>query len=202
MPSKDHHSSPAPNDPRRRYLLPGALIALAIVGIALLVLVRDDDLAATLPPATSGTTASTATTVPDTKNEVVARLQEILQIREQAFNKRDASLFDDIYTSSCPCLRAGREAIAALKKEIFDGRIGRSRLRFNRPRALTKGCGKSQHYSSPIRSVLKRRKGNWCGKLLRSVFVTASCSYGRPTQSRGYSVARLQSKANDEIPIP
>lgn len=117
MPSKDHHSSPAPNDPRRRYLLPGALIALAIVGIALLVIVRDDDLAATLPPATSGTTASTATTVPDTKKEVVARLQKILQIREQAFNKRDASLFDDIYTSSCPCLRAGREAIAALKKE-------------------------------------------------------------------------------------
>ena len=45
------------------------------------------------------------------------RLQEILQIREQAFDKRDASLFEDIYTSSCPCLRAGREAIAALKKE-------------------------------------------------------------------------------------
>jgi hypothetical protein len=117
MPNKDYHSSPAPNDPRRRYLLPGALIALAIVGMALLVIVRDGDLAATSPPATSRTTASTATTVPDTKNEVIARLKEILRIREQAFNKRDASLFDDIYTSSCPCLRAGREAIAALKNE-------------------------------------------------------------------------------------
>jgi hypothetical protein len=117
MPNKDHRSSPAPNDPRRRYLLPGALIALAIVGIALLVIARDDDLAATSPPATSGTTASTGTTVPDTKSEVIARLQEILQIRERAFNTRDASLFGDVYTSSCPCLRAGREAIAALKKE-------------------------------------------------------------------------------------
>jgi hypothetical protein len=48
---------------------------------------------------------------------VGTRLREILQIRERAFSERDASLFNDIYTSSCPCLHAGRDAIAALKKE-------------------------------------------------------------------------------------
>jgi hypothetical protein len=118
MPNEDHHSAPTPDDPPRRYLVPGALIALAIVGVALLVLARDDDPAATSPPANSTTiTASTATTMPDAKNEVVARLREILQVREEAFSNRDASLFDGIYTSDCPCLRAGREAIAGLKNE-------------------------------------------------------------------------------------
>jgi hypothetical protein len=121
MPNKSHHSSPTPNDPPRRYLLPGALIALAIVVIALLVIARGADLTATSPPPVASpkatTTASTATTFPDTKTEVVTRLREILQIREQAFSERDASFLEDIYTSNCPCLQAGRDAIAALKKE-------------------------------------------------------------------------------------
>jgi hypothetical protein len=118
MPNEDQHSSRTPDDPPRRYVLPSALIALAIVGIALFVLARDEDPTATSPPATSTTiTTPTATTIPDTKSEVITRLREILEIREEAFIKRDASLFDDVYTSSCPCLKAGREAIAGLKKE-------------------------------------------------------------------------------------
>jgi hypothetical protein len=63
-----------------------------------------------------GTIAST-TRPPDPEIEVVARLREILDVRERAFRQRDASLFDEVYTSECPCLRAGRDAIAALKKE-------------------------------------------------------------------------------------
>jgi hypothetical protein len=59
----------------------------------------------------------TTTKTSDSKNEVVARLREILEVREQAFRERDASLFEDVYTSDCACLRAGRDAIAALKKE-------------------------------------------------------------------------------------
>ena len=98
---------------------PSAVIALALVAVVLLVTIRDDDLAATSPLETSQPATTSSTTVPlsDTENEVVTRLREILQVREQAFSKRDASLFDDVYTSSCPCLRAGRNAIAALKKE-------------------------------------------------------------------------------------
>ena len=120
MPNEDHHSSPTPSGSPRRYLFSSALIALVIVGIALLLIARNDDPAATSPPETSSpvtTTTSTATRIPDTKIEVIARLREILQIREQAFSQRDASLFDDVYTSTCPCLRAGRDAIVALKKE-------------------------------------------------------------------------------------
>lgn len=117
--SNDNHPAPTPNNPPRRYLLPSAVIALALVAVVLLVTIRDDDLAATSPLETSqpATTSSTTAPLSDTENEVVTRLREILQVREQAFSKRDASLFDDVYTSSCPCLRAGRNAIAALKKE-------------------------------------------------------------------------------------
>lgn len=119
MSNENHHPSPTPNDPPRRYLLPSAVIALALVAVVLLITIRDDDLAATSPLETSqpATTSSTTAPLSDTENEVVTRLREILQVREQAFSKRDASLFDDVYTSSCPCLRAGRNAIAALKKE-------------------------------------------------------------------------------------
>jgi hypothetical protein len=119
MSNQDHRSSPV-DDPRRRHLLSGAWIALVIVGVALFLIARDDDLAATSRSATSApatTTASTTTTVPHVKSEIVARLREILQIRERALTERDASLFDDVYSSTCPCLRAGRDAIAALKKE-------------------------------------------------------------------------------------
>jgi hypothetical protein len=120
MSNDSHYSSPTPSAPPRRYLFPGALIALMIVGVALHLIARGDNQAATSPPETSltaTTTAPSTTAIPDTKNEVITRLREILQVREQAFSKRDASLFDDVYTSSCPCLRAGRDAIAALRKE-------------------------------------------------------------------------------------
>jgi hypothetical protein len=117
--SNDNHPSPTTKGPPRRYLLPSAVIALALVAVVLIVTIRGDDLAATSPLETSQppTTSSTTASLSDTENEVVTRLREILQVREQAFSKRDASLFDDVYTSSCPCLRAGRKAIAALKKE-------------------------------------------------------------------------------------
>jgi hypothetical protein len=69
------------------------------------------------PSRSEVTIAPTTTKTPDSKNEVVARLREILEVREQAFRERDASLFEDVYTSDCACLRAGRDAIAALKKE-------------------------------------------------------------------------------------
>jgi hypothetical protein len=119
MSNEDHRSSPATHEPSRRYLLPSALVAAVIVGVTVLVIARDDKPAATSPSAASppATTAPTMKSVPDTRSEIVVRLREILQIREQAFSERDASLFDGVYTSTCPCLQAGRDAIAALKKE-------------------------------------------------------------------------------------
>jgi len=117
MPNEEQGTSPTGGD-RFRRLLPGALIALVIAGLVLLVFIREDRGAA-ISPGTSvpATTASTKTTSPDSRSEVILRLQEILQVREQAFRERDASLFEDVYTSDCACLKAGRVAIAALKRE-------------------------------------------------------------------------------------
>jgi len=76
----------------------------------------------------SSTTVSPQTPSPtttlDPKAQVVARLQEILKVREEAFQRRDAGLLEDIYTTDCPCLQAGRAAIAELLKEhsVWKGR--------------------------------------------------------------------------------
>ena len=45
------------------------------------------------------------------------RLREILDVREEAFRERNAGLFENVYSSDCTCLRAGRDVIAALRKE-------------------------------------------------------------------------------------
>jgi hypothetical protein len=102
----------------RRYLVVAILMALSI-GAVLLVATRGEepvDASSSSPSRSEGTITPT-TRPPAPEVEVVARLREILDIREQAFRQRDASLFDEVYTSECPCLRAGRDAIAALKKE-------------------------------------------------------------------------------------
>jgi hypothetical protein len=93
-----------------------SLIVLVISGVTLLV-ARDDESAATTSPGTSSLVATTSTRTSASKDEVTRRLREILQIREQAIRERDASLFEDVYSSECSCLRAGRAAIAALKRE-------------------------------------------------------------------------------------
>jgi hypothetical protein len=120
MANDDPHSSRSDGGPLARRFLAGALIALVIIGVTLFVAFRDGDLEAnSLSPSTlhSTTTAPGVTTTSDSRTAVVARLQEILEVREQAFRERDEDLFDDVYTSDCSCLRAGRSAIAALKKE-------------------------------------------------------------------------------------
>jgi hypothetical protein len=120
MTNEDPHSSRSDGGPSARQLLAGALIALLITGVALFVALRNGGLEATSrSPSTLHltTTAPSASTIPDSRTAVIARLQEILEVREQAFRERDEDLFDDVYTSDCSCLRAGRSAIAALKKE-------------------------------------------------------------------------------------
>jgi hypothetical protein len=119
MTNADPHSSRSDRGPLARRLLAGALTALVIIGVTFFVAFRDGDLEPTAPsPSTLlTTTAPSVTTTPDSRSAVVARLQEILEVRERAFRERNEDLFDDVYTSDCSCLRAGRTAIAALKKE-------------------------------------------------------------------------------------
>jgi hypothetical protein len=58
-----------------------------------------------------------APTGPEARAGVAARLREILRVREQAFGRRDAGLLETVYAADCPCLRAGRTAIARLLTE-------------------------------------------------------------------------------------
>jgi hypothetical protein len=120
MLNKEHRGSPTTGSPPRRFLLLGAVTAIAVTVVALLVVDRDDKVASTSPPVSPGQTSlgtNTTATILNTKAEITARLRQILQVREKAFAERDARLFDDVYTSDCSCLQAGREAIAALKRE-------------------------------------------------------------------------------------
>jgi len=120
MPNEDQHTPSIANSSLRRYLLAVALIAVVMTGVVLFVTTSNDDSGNTnfsSPSRSEMTFASTTTRTSDTKNEVVARLREILEVREQAFRERNAALFEDVYSSDCACRRAGRDAISALKKE-------------------------------------------------------------------------------------
>jgi hypothetical protein len=117
MTKEDQRPSSTVARSSRRHLVVVILMALS-VGAVLFVATRAGEpmnASSSSPSRLEGTIASTRPLDPEA--EVVARLREILDIREKAFRQRDASLFDAVYTSECPCLRAGRDAIAALKRE-------------------------------------------------------------------------------------
>jgi hypothetical protein len=119
----DKDPGPRPTIPRRsrRVLLTGLLLTLAVVGSIVVVVTRSDMLdgpaTSTISPTTDSLAPPPATKGPDSSTEVVTRLQEILRVRERAFRDRNPALFEEIYSSDCPCLPAGRNAIAALKRE-------------------------------------------------------------------------------------
>jgi hypothetical protein len=118
MTNEDHHASSTAARSSRRYLI-GVILMTLLAGVVLFVTTRADEQVkaeSSSPSRTEGTIAST-TRPSDSEDEIVTRLREILEVRERAFRERDASLFDEVYTSDCACLRAGRDAIAALKKE-------------------------------------------------------------------------------------
>jgi hypothetical protein len=64
-------------------------------------------------------TTSAPTTTVDPKVEVVARLREILRVRDRAFKERNPELLTTIYTSDCPCLEGDRNAINELLRENY-----------------------------------------------------------------------------------
>jgi hypothetical protein len=72
---------------------------------------------AVAPTTVSSGAPTTPTTTLDPKTEVVARLREILRIRDEAISSRNAELFDSIYTTDCLCLRDGRASIQRLIKD-------------------------------------------------------------------------------------
>jgi hypothetical protein len=57
--------------------------------------------------------ASTTTTLAE-EDQVVARLREILRVRDRAYRERDPELLQEVYTPDCPCLRGDGDAIRQL----------------------------------------------------------------------------------------
>jgi hypothetical protein len=102
-------------DLRRVALLALVVSPLAAAVIYFFVASRDDgqSFPATTPPRTTQATA-VATTV-DTRAEIVDRLHQILEIRDQAIETRNASLLQQIYTVDCPCLKGDSSLISRLR---------------------------------------------------------------------------------------
>jgi hypothetical protein len=119
----DDHPAPPPtrHGPSRAAWVAATVVALLVVTAVVAVLMtRGDGEAAgsTVPePSSSQTTASPTTTTIDTRTEVVARLREILRVRDVAYRRRDAELLKTIYTNDCPCLAGDGNAIKQLLKD-------------------------------------------------------------------------------------
>ncbi|HET6747854.1 MAG TPA: hypothetical protein VFL71_01220 [Actinomycetes bacterium] len=130
METEDRPAPPPPTPggtSRRAAVAAIAAALLLVVAVVAVFATRGDGDAAgsTAPePPPSQTTAAATTTTIDTETEVVARLREILRVREEALAARDPNLLDQVYASDCPCLKAGRDAIAALRNEhvVWKGR--------------------------------------------------------------------------------
>jgi hypothetical protein len=114
-------SPPAGGSSRRAPLLIGAgvlLVVALLAGLFLATRPRNDQATAgpTLPSTPPPTAAPTTTLNP--KVEIIARLREILRVRDQAYSKRNPELLKAIYTSDCPCLKGDTNAI----RELIDNK--------------------------------------------------------------------------------
>jgi hypothetical protein len=51
------------------------------------------------------------------KDQVEARLRDILKVRDRAYRRRDVDLLRPVYTADCPCLHGDGAAIRQLLKD-------------------------------------------------------------------------------------
>jgi hypothetical protein len=110
---------PTPGGPSRRAatLAAIAVTLLLVAAVAAVLDIRaDGDAVGSSPPEPTPpqATSSPTTTTIDTRTEVVARLREILRVRDRAFHERDADLLNTVYTVDCPCLEGDTNAIKEL----------------------------------------------------------------------------------------
>jgi hypothetical protein len=115
-----------PRGPSRAVWVAATATALLVAVAAAFLMTRSDgEAVGSLPSASSvpPTTASATPTTIDTETEVVARLREILRVRDRALETRNASLLSTIYTVDCPCLQGDRDAIRRLEQnhELWRG---------------------------------------------------------------------------------
>jgi hypothetical protein len=133
MSNEDHQT---PSGPFRRLAAMGLVAALVLVALLVAALVirgGDDDVVGTAPtltPSSSEAVAPSSTVNP--RAEIVARLREILRIRDKAFRDRDAKVLNNIYTSDCPCLEGDRNAIRELQTKNYNIVGGATSIRVRR----------------------------------------------------------------------
>jgi hypothetical protein len=104
-PTQEPQRPPVPEySPIREYLLVAGLF---------------DPLSPIFPDATQSAPQTTTTprSTIGTREEVVARLHQILQVRDQAIQTRNPLLLDGIYTIDCPCLKGDQQLIRNLRLE-------------------------------------------------------------------------------------
>jgi hypothetical protein len=116
-----------------RRLLAIGLAAILPVAVVLAVLVtREDGRAARSTLAPSSSVAVPTTTTLDTRSELTRRLEEILKIRDRAFQARDSQILKDIYTVDCPCLEGDGNAIQELIDNDYHVVGGATSIRLHR----------------------------------------------------------------------
>jgi hypothetical protein len=118
MQFQDQPAPPPPTSrgPSRAVWTAAILTALLVaVGAAIFATRGDEQAAGSLPPAPSSPPATAAaTTTIDPRTEVVARLKEILKVRDKALHDRNPRLLSAVYTVDCPCLEGDTNAIKEL----------------------------------------------------------------------------------------
>jgi hypothetical protein len=113
-------SPPPPSTSGRRPLLLALVLTLLLIGGASAFLAtRGSDNASSqaAPPPPVSPTTSPPTTSLDERAEVIARLHEILRIRDEAYRVRNVKLLENIYTSDCPCLKSDRDLINYMREK-------------------------------------------------------------------------------------
>jgi hypothetical protein len=119
MPIDDRPQSPQPSAGvwRRGFML-ATVVGSLVIAVVVVALARGSE-----PPAqdvasapTSSGIAATTTSIAE-EDEVVARLRDILRVRDRAYRDRDIDLLEQVYTSDCPCLRGDGDAIRQLLKD-------------------------------------------------------------------------------------
>jgi hypothetical protein len=92
------------------------LISAVIVAVVSTVVWRSDSPATGSPPAPASLRAVTTTSLAE-KDQVEARLRDILKVRDRAYRSRNIQLLKQVYTADCPCLQGDGTAIKQLLKD-------------------------------------------------------------------------------------
>lgn len=133
MQNEDHQTPSAPFRRLPAMGLVAALVSVALLVAALVIRGDDDHVVRTAPTLTpSSSEAVTPSTTVNPRAEIVARLREILRIRDKAFRDRDAKVLNNIYTSDCPCLEGDRNAIRELQTKNYNIVGGATSIRVRR----------------------------------------------------------------------